>query len=66
MSFEEQKKCKLFYINGNNKNINIKCKKGVTMKESIIFITGMILGGIVGIIVMCCLQINKLNELNNE
>ena len=36
------------------------------MKETIFLIIGMIIGGFIGTTVMCCLQINRINELKNE
>lgn len=40
--------------------------KGEVMKELLFFILGLMIGGLSGITVMCCLQINKLNEIANE
>lgn len=32
------------------------------MKELLLFVLGLISGGLSGITVMCCLQINRLND----
>lgn len=32
------------------------------MSEFIFFIIGIMLGGLTGIVIMCCLQINRLSE----
>lgn len=32
------------------------------MKELLFFVLGLISGGLIGITVMCCLQINRLND----
>ncbi len=32
------------------------------MKELLLFVLGLISGGLTGITVMCCLQINRLND----
>lgn len=36
------------------------------MTEFIFLIVGLLLGGCVGAIVMCCLQINRLNQYHNH
>lgn len=36
------------------------------MKELLFFILGLMIGGLSGITVMCCLQINKLNEIAHK
>lgn len=40
--------------------------EGKIMKELLFFIFGLITGGIIGSIVMCFLQVNKLDSYNNE
>ena len=32
------------------------------MSEFIFFIIGIMLGGLTGVVIMCCLQINRLSE----
>ena len=32
------------------------------MSELLFFILGMVIGGLTGITLMCCLQINRINE----
>ena len=34
--------------------------------ELVMFIVGLILGGAVATIIMCCLQINRINEYQRE
>ena len=41
-------------------------RKGEVMKELLFFILGLMIGGLSGITVMCCLQINKLNKIAHE
>lgn len=36
------------------------------MLELILFIIGFLLGGIFGVVLMCVLQINRLNEDNSQ
>ena len=36
------------------------------MLELILFIIGFLLGGIFGVVLMCVLQINRLNENNSQ
>lgn len=36
------------------------------MLELILFIIGFLLGGIFGVVMMCVLQINRLNENNSQ
>lgn len=36
------------------------------MTEFIIFLVGLLLGGLIGIVMMCCLQINRLNNDMNR
>lgn len=36
------------------------------MSELLFFMFGCMLGGFIGVAVMCCLQINRLHENQNE
>ena len=36
------------------------------MIEFIFFIIGVMLGGLTGVVIMCCLQINRLSERGSE
>lgn len=36
------------------------------MIEFIFFIIGVMLGGLTGVVIMCCLQINRLTERGSE
>lgn len=36
------------------------------MSELLFFILGMVIGGLTGITLMCCLQINRINELERQ
>ena len=36
------------------------------MTELIFFIIGVMLGGLTGVVIMCCLQINRLTERGSE
>ena len=36
------------------------------MSEFIFFIIGIMLGGLTGVAIMCCLQINRLSERGRE
>lgn len=36
------------------------------MKEILIFIGGLFVGEIVGVVIMCLLQINRLNDIENR
>lgn len=36
------------------------------MSEFIFFIIGTMLGGLAGVVIMCCLQINRLAERGSE
>ena len=36
------------------------------MSEFLFFIIGIMLGGLVGVVVMCCLQIHRLSEKEDE
>ena len=36
------------------------------MIELIFFIIGVMLGGLTGVVIMCCLQINRLTERGSE
>ena len=45
---------------------NVNFIGGKIMKELLFFIFGLITGGIIGSIVMCFLQVNKLDSYNNE
>lgn len=43
-----------------------KKERKTKMSEFIFFIIGCMLGGLIGVTVMCCLQINRLHENQNE
>ena len=43
-----------------------KLWKGEVMIELLFFVLGLMIGGLTGITVMCCLQINKMNEIAHE
>ena len=36
------------------------------MKELLFFVLGLVIGGLSGITVMCCMQINRMNEDYDE
>lgn len=36
------------------------------MTEFIIFLIGLLLGGLIGVVMMCCLQINRLNNNHSK
>ena len=36
-------------------------EKGDIMKELLFFILGLVIGGLSGVTVLCCMQINRLN-----
>ena len=37
-------------------------ERGDIMKELLFFVLGLVIGGLSGITVMCCMQINRMNE----
>ena len=36
------------------------------MTELLFFVLGLIIGGLTGITIMCCFQINRINEYENK
>ena len=40
----------------------VKTERSLRMSEFIFFIIGIMLGGLTGVAIMCCLQINHLSE----
>lgn len=36
------------------------------MKELLFFLLGLVVGGFIGIVIMCCLKINKHNEVSHD
>lgn len=36
------------------------------MSELLFFVLGLMVGGLIGIVLMCVLQINRLNEIENK
>ena len=37
-------------------------RKEIYMKELLFFILGLVIGGLSGVTVLCCMQINRLND----
>ena len=36
------------------------------MSELLFFVLGLTIGGLTGVTIMCCLQINRINEYENK
>lgn len=36
------------------------------MSELLFFVLGLIIGGLTGIVIMCVLQVNKINDYENK
>ncbi len=36
------------------------------MSELLFFVLGLIIGGLTGIVIMCMLQVNKINDYENK
>ena len=36
------------------------------MSELLFFVLGLVIGGLTGVTIMCCLQINRINEYENK